>query len=181
MRRALSVTLLSLILGPLPVSQLPAQASDVLSRLTGVDVRVRLEGAARNFPGLDAKEIERDVRERLSASGLQVVDVTSGPGAGQAPIFEVRLVMYSDSARARRYAFTLTAGITEGVTLRRGDPRRVWAQTWNGSSTVGIVGGDGAELLRGDVRGLVDEFVRDYRAANDGEPGQKKREAFAPL
>ena len=160
-----------------PVS---AQAADVLSQLTGVDVRVRLEGAARDFPGLDAGELERDIRERLSSAGLQVADVTAGPDAGQAPIFEVLLVMYTDSARTRRYAFSLTATVTEGVTLRRGEPRRVWAQTWNGPSTVGIVGTDGAGLLRNDVREVVENFVRDYRAAAERERRAGKKEALAP-
>jgi hypothetical protein len=159
---------------------LSAQATDVLKQLTSVNVRVRLEGAARGFPALEPERVEADIRERLNAAGLQVVDVTSGAAAGQAPIFEVFLVMYADSARARRYAFNLTATLTEGVTLRRGDPRRVWAQTWNGPTTVGIVGADGAALLEADVRGLVENFVRDYQAANDGTTGRAKREALAP-
>jgi len=180
MPRSLGLVSLSLWLTVVGGQPLAAQSSDVLSQLTGMDVRLRLEGAARGFPGLDAPEIERDIRELLSSAGLQVADVTSGPGAGQAPIFEVLLVMYSDSARARRYAFTLTATITEGVMLRRGEPRRIWAQTWNGPSTVGIVGADGAEMLRSDIRSVVEKFVRDYLAANKRE-GPGKREAFAPL
>ena len=175
-------TILLLAASAVRPGTLLSQASDVLSHLAGVNVRVRLEGAAREFPGLDARRLQNDIREQLNSAGLEVSDVTTGAGvsAGQAPVFEVLLLMYADSARARRYAFTLTATLTEGVMLRRGDPRRVWAQTWSGPSTVGIVGADGAALLEADVRSLVEKFVRDYRMANDAGAGRGKKEALAP-
>jgi hypothetical protein len=174
---SLAVVLLSWALFPIG---LRAQAGDVLRQLSTVDVRIRLEGAARDYPGLDARELAEMTRARLREAGLEVTDVVTGPAGGQAPIFEILLVMYADSARAKRYAFSLTATLTEGVTIRRGDPRRVWAQTWNGGATVGIVGTGGVDLLRNDLKDLVEKFVRQYRAANDREEGRGKREAFAP-
>jgi hypothetical protein len=176
--RRLSFRLLLLLLFLSPAT-LGAQASDVLRQLSSVDVRIRLEGAAREYPGLDAAELAEMTRSRLREAGLEVTDVVTGPAGGQAPIFEILLVMYADSARAKRYAFSLTATLTEGVTLRRGDPRRVWAQTWNGGATVGILGTGGVELLRNDLIELVEKFVRQYRAASDREE-RGKREAFAP-
>jgi len=172
----IAVAHLLLLVAVAPVG-LRAQASDVLGQLSAVDVRVRLEGAAREFPGLDVAELLEMTRARLREAGLEVADVVTGPGGGQAPIFEILLVMYADSARARRYAFSLTATLTEGVTLRRGTPKRVWAQTWNGGATVGIVGAGGGDLLRADLRELVEKFVKQYRAATDKEQGRGKREA----
>jgi hypothetical protein len=143
---------------------LGAQTRDLLSGLESVDVRVRFEGAAAGYPGLDAAEISQATRMRLQAAGLQVTDVTD---AGQAPIFELLLVMYAEPDRPR-YSFSVTASLTEGVLLRRGEARRVWAQTWSGGNTVGIVGNDGAALLRRDLDDLVEKFLRDYRT-NQGE------------
>jgi hypothetical protein len=152
-----------------------AQVPSVLSDISGVTLRIRLEGAAGQFPGLAADDLEGIVRAGLRSGGIEVSDDGTHPDRGQAPLFEILLIMYHDSARASRYAFSVTGTLTEGVTLRRGEGGRVWAQTWSAGTSVGIVGAnaEGLNLLRLDVRELVDRFVRDVRSG--GRPEEKRK------
>jgi len=117
-------------------------------RATAVGLPASQSDLARVVARLGA----RPRRERID-------DVDPGTARGQAPIFNILLVMYTDPARPRLYAFSPVATMTEGVTLRRGEGERVWAETWSAGSTVRVVGAGGAEVLMKDVSDMVERFV----------------------
>lgn len=164
------VPALALLVGYGASERLAAQERGLLADLTSVNLRVRLEGAAATYPGLDPAALRSSIQYRLRLAAIGVDDVDSSANRGQSPVLTVLLIMYADSSRLRAYAFSLTVTLTEGVTTRRGSGERIWADTWTAGSTVGILGADGVALIQADVDEMVERFVREYRKANEKSP-----------
>jgi len=143
-----------------------AQADAALRGITTVNVLVQLDQRAVEYGGLDRTALVNRVTGRLLPLGLRVVDIEEGAGRSMSPILLVTIAMSDEETLGHARAYTVHAGLTEGVALRRSAGERVWGETWSAGEAVGFVGPGRPEDIAQAVDRLVARFASAFRSAN---------------
>ncbi|MHC4571562.1 MAG: hypothetical protein ACYS0C_05750 [Planctomycetota bacterium] len=123
--------------------------------------------------GLELKQIEADVKDKLKQMGIRVVSEEQGHRAPGNPSFYVNISAHKRK-QSRAFVFHVNIGILQKVSLVREPGMRIMSITWTKGRLGYCTARAFVETIRGAVGYLMERFSEDYRAANPRAKGGKK-------
>ncbi|HKY72989.1 MAG TPA: hypothetical protein VJL88_13800 [Nitrospira sp.] len=163
---ALLLALTALGSSPPPSTEPPQEDAEreSLRGLNGVEVRVEPLDSDIEQRGLSEGKLEQDIRQRLQKAGLKVLTERERLATPTAAILIVRLDTTHD--RIGRFFYSTDLLLTQRVKLETPGAPEVSAVTWKKLGVVSTVADDNVKHLEDQVLRKVDQFIKDYLAAN---------------
>ncbi len=172
----LIVALISLLITlPPGRAEQPAEISerDSLRGLVGVEVRVEPLAIEIEDRGLPTEKLENDVRQRLQKAGINLVTERERLASSAAGLLEIHVEALHD--RIGRFFYTIHLSLKRPVRIQGLDPPDASAVTWIKLGSVGSIADDNVNYLQEQVLRKVDQFLKDYQAANPTRRGSNHR------
>jgi len=136
-----------------------------LAGLAGVGVVVEPMTPAAEKDGLTTSTLQTAIELKLRQEGIRVLTSGERLVAPGNPYLYLRVgTMKSDEVEV--YVYTITLELLQEVRLSRNPAITSWAATWSAPGKIGIIGFRKLPSVRESVRGIVDQFLNAYLAAN---------------
>lgn len=135
-----------------------------LRGLTGVEVVVDPLDIEIEQLGLSTGKIQQDIRQRLQKAGMKVLTEKERLASPAAGILIVRVDTLHD--RIGRYFYSTDLLLAQRVELKGREAPELSAVTWKKLGAVSTVADDNVKHLEDQVLRKVDQFIKDYQAAN---------------
>jgi hypothetical protein len=169
MRFKVVIMMLAFLCFSLPGACLAKGENVDLWNLEGVYVSV--EVYPEDIAGLTASGIKADIEKRLREAGIKVLTAKDRKGK---PCLDLDLVLskLADYGQMKNfYQYSLNLELREMVKLERKtntplDVFGTYATTWKTSSRIAACAASFFKEDMGPIRQSVNEFIRDYKAAN---------------
>ena len=163
MRFVLSAAMVLLITAGAVIAEESENAKDSLRGLTSVYVLVEDLDPGIEADGLKEAAIQIDAELKLRLAGIKVITQTEGRAGQGSPYLYINV---HSMATGERYAMTVEVELHQNVRLDRQPTSLVYgARTWR-TSSLGTVGKSRLSGVRDAIKGMVDEFIKDYLSVN---------------
>src|SRR5262245_792616 len=138
----------------------------VLRGIRTVDVLIENMDDAAVQLGFSPKEYRKDTESRLRRAGIRVL-TESEAQASDTPIpclyLRVSAMLQPD---IRLAVYTVNLELYDAVFLERAPGTFTLGSIWRGRGMIGKLGTEHVDLVRGNVKDAVDEFITAWSAAN---------------
>ena len=159
---------------------LPPRDLEALNELSAVNVRVNFARAdALDRAKQDAlqKLLQDYVEARFAKAGVPLIPFTTelenAPGS---PRFQIQIIM--DKPNGHVYPVVTQSSLFQKVRLSRDSSIEVSVSTWS-SYTIGNYDIGEVEMLKSQVGGEADQFIKDYLKQNPKPPVKEQHSSVA--
>ncbi len=154
---------IALILGVVMAFTLAEQAPfvsaqdnrDTLRGLQGFPVVVARLGAEIEKDGLTKEQLQTDTEQRLRMAGIKVFSLEQAAQAKDSPYFYLHV--HVDKLKSGCYSYNISTELIEPA-------YPLWETAWTQLELMGL--SCRLSEIRQQAKGMVDEFINEYRAAN---------------
>jgi hypothetical protein len=146
----------------------PAAGDDSANALRGLTrLAIAIEGVPADFAryGLTAAELERQVEERLTAAGFEIVDAAHAQA--DAAVGQLRIKLTTVTDLYAYYSYALSAAARRKLPLAPDGSAWVSQEVWQ-QGVSGILNPSDLKRVYGLVDDLIDAFIAAHDAHNAG-------------
>ncbi|HEY6084255.1 MAG TPA: hypothetical protein VIU63_02600 [Nitrospira sp.] len=144
----------------------PAEVSEreSLKGIGGMEVLVEPLNVELETLGLEALAIQNTIRHHLQKAGINVLTEHERLATQTAAVLAVRVDALHD--RIGRYFYCIDLLFTQRVRLKGKGTPDASAVTWMKPGGIGLIADDKVKQIEGQILHKVDQFIKDYLAAN---------------
>ena len=161
----ITVAVLLLVSPNITIADIPAKES--LRGIKGFYVEILELDQYSKKMGLTKQSLKKDTELKLKTAGVRVLSLQELPGESGSPCLRVHVYSTSSVENDGSVAVLLYVFVQQKAKLaRNADLGALYLKTWD-TSNLKIVGKNVfKELVRKEIKVLVDEFLNDYLSVN---------------